>query len=192
MCRKVLPWLVSILVTVSVQAQRSNAIPDFGVVQYAGSIGYVSIGAGYDIFENKGRVSLHYGHTPSGKGGPLNIVAAKFFYEPLTVNLSNRLSFQPADIGIMISYHTGRNFSTRWPSHRYPEGYYWWKTSLRFHLALESSFTILFDDQSFFKKITGYAEFNTNELYIVSYVTNPHALSLSDIVKIGIGTRLSF
>lgn len=184
--------IVSMAVFVSAQAQKHGAIPDFGVVQYAGSIGYFSVGAGYDIFKDKGRMSLHYGYTPPAKGGPLNIIATKFFYEPFIINITDKVVLQPADIGLMISYHAGNNFSTSWPSHRYPEGYYWWKTSLRLHLALESSFTLIFDDKSFFKKFTGYAEFNTNELYVVSYVTNSHALSFADIIKIGIGARLNF
>jgi opacity protein-like surface antigen len=171
-------------------AQRSNVlIPDFAVAQYAGSIGYASIGFGYSVSE-KSRLSLHYGKVPACKGGPLDIIAAKFFCSPYTLSPSATILIKPVDLGFMVTYHFGDNFYTLWLD-RYPDGYYWWSSSTRFHLALESAVTYLLPN-SFFKSITGYVEFNTNDLYMVSFVLNHKTIGFLDIVKAGAGVRIKF
>jgi hypothetical protein len=185
--------LVLFAVTSALHAsgQRSRYLPDHAGLQYAGSIGYVSAGAGYDVMRKSARMSFHYGFVPEAKGGRLNIVATKLAFKTMSFRLSERTRINPLDAGIMISYHFGSNFRSRWPNYRYPEGYYWWKTSLRAHLLVESFFTVDLKEK-FFKSFTTYVEFNSNDLYIVSYLQNRSSLSLRDIVKIGYGVRMNF
>lgn len=173
------------------KAQSADPKPssNFIVAQYAGSIGYASLGIGHD-FNSRMRLSLHYGHVPLSKGGPLDILATKFFFSPMIIKSIPKIVIKPIDLGVLFSYHFGRNFYTSLPN-RYPDGYYWWKSSLKFHMAVESSVTYTIN-RTFFKSITGYVEFNTNELYSVSYVQNPKSLHLSNIIKMGLGTRLKF
>jgi hypothetical protein len=175
----------------AIAQQKSQAIPDFVVTQYAGSIGYASVGLGYDI-THKTRASLHYGFVPETKGGNLHILSTKFMYSPQVIELNENIQLNPFDFGIMTTYHFGKKFHDRWPS-RYPEGYYWWTSSIRFHLITESSFTYSIPkSKSFFKSVTGYIEFNINDLYIVSLAQNPNSVSLFDMVNAGIGVRLRF
>ena len=185
--------LFLMVISTAVWGQRKNwALPDFGVVQYAGSIGFVSVGAGYDVFKSKARFSMHYGFIPSTKGGPLNVLTTKFFYKPKYYSLSNRLKLNPFDIGIMGSFHYGDNFEERWPDGVHPKGYYWWHPAIRLHIAMETSLTYLFPKDHRFTSITGYYEFNTNELYLVSYIKNARTIKPWDIVKLGAGVRVSF
>lgn len=170
-------------------AQRA-LVPDHAVVQYAGSIGMGSFGIGYDAF-GRHRFSLHYGYVPESVGGPLHIVASKLLFDIWTIRLSESTIFKPLDAGIMLTYHFGSQFRTHWPKHRYPEGYYWWKTSVRPHLLTETSVTFRLGDEGI-RFLTGYIELNTNELYLISYVKNIRSLSITDIVKIGVGIRASF
>jgi hypothetical protein len=67
---------------------RNGAAPDFVTGQYAGSIGYFSIGTGYDIFKHNARVSAHFGTVPKSQGGLLNIVTGKIFFVPKTFRVS--------------------------------------------------------------------------------------------------------
>lgn len=184
--------LMVFLWTASLGQQKHWTSPDHLTLQYAGSIGYVSGGAGYNVFRGKARASFHYGHVPNGVGGPLNIVAGKLLFIPRQFSVSPRVLVNPFDAGLMISYHMGSNFSSTWPSHRYPENYYWWKTSIRFHLNAESSVTVRLRDHTIFKSLTGYIEINSNELYLVSLFQNLHSLKPSDVIKLGTGARLHF
>lgn len=126
--------LFTLTCVASFAQERHWTYPDFITAQYAGSIGYLSGGIGYDILKNRARVTVHYGHVPKWKGGPLNIFATKFLYVPAVYQVTDRAAISPFDFGLMVSYHLGSNFRSRWPTHRYPERYYWWQTSFRFHL----------------------------------------------------------
>jgi hypothetical protein len=181
------------LISFTSRAQRKySAIPDFVTVQYAGSIGYFSAGVGYHVFKNKARFSTHYGVVPVNKGGHLNVVSTKFFFKPITLTIWNRVRMNPIDIGLMGSFHFGDEFETRWPEGVHPKGYYWWHPALRAHLAMESSVTYEFKKGHRLTSVTGYIEFNTNELYFVSFIQNMETVSLWDIVKIGTGARITF
>jgi hypothetical protein len=174
------------------QDQRHWSSPDHLILQYAGSIGYVGGGAGYDVFRKKARASFHFGHVPKARGGPLNIFATKLLFIPRSYEVSRRVSFNPFDAGLMISYHLGSDFRSKWPEHQYPRNYYWWQTSFRFHLNLESSVTFKVRDYTTFKAVTAYIECNTNELYLISVFQNRHALSIGDVIKLGAGARFHF
>ena len=186
-------FLILLISTTSLFAQKSRwALPDFGVVQYAGSIGYFSAGLGYEVFKSNARFSTHFGVVPKNRGGTLNIVAVKLIFKPKTYELSNRLRFSPFDVGLMGSFHYGDNFETRWPEGVHPKGYYWWHPALRAHLIVESSVNYKFGKGRRFQSLSGYIEFNTNELYMVSFIQNLKTVRVTDIVKAGTGLRLNF
>lgn len=172
--------------------QRHNITPDFASVQYAGSIGYLSIGAGYNIFKDKGRVSGHFGMVPENRGGHLDIIAVKLFYTPKVVQVFERVVINPADVGLMVSYHFGDNFKLNVPNYFSDDNYYWWHTAMRIHLAIESSASLDLGSEGIFRALTAYLEFNTNDLYVVSFVNNPRSLALHELVKLGAGLRFIF
>jgi hypothetical protein len=165
--------------------------PDFIEAKFAGSVGQYSIGVGYDVFRKKGRTSIHLGHVLKGSGGPLTIVAAKLFYSPLVVKVNDDLTWWPVDFGVKVSYHFGEPFYIRWPD-RYPKGYYWWNSAIRMHLAIESSLEVTMPEDSRFRTASAFIQFNTNDLYLVSYITNVKSIHFLEIVKAGIGARVFF
>lgn len=169
--------------------RKVDFTPDYYALQFAGSIGTGSVGVGYNVFKEKTRLSLHYGFVPVAAGGELNIIALKWLYKPWQITSTPRLSWQLLDVGAMVSYHFGEAFHTRWPSHRYPRGYYWWRPSLRYHLMIENSATWQLE-RGPFSTITGYVEANSNELYLVSYMLNTKELSPLQIFKLGVGIRV--
>jgi hypothetical protein len=172
--------------------QKKSLLPEFATLQYAGSIGYASAGVGYNVLKSKARFSLHYGFVPPNQGGTLNVISTKLFFKPAAFTIWNRVRLNPFDVGIMASYHYGDNFETRWPEGLRKRNYYWWHPALRAHLAMESSVTYEFKKGHRFTSATGYVEFNTNELYFISFVQNARSVSLWDIVKLGTGFRLTF
>ena len=106
--------------------------------------------------------------------------------------VTERAVITPFDLGLMISYHLGSDFRSRWPSHRYPDSYYWWQTSFRFHLSYQPSITILLRDHTVFKTVTAFLDVNANELYLVSMFQNLKTIRPYDAFKLGAGVRLHY
>ncbi|HEY0655787.1 MAG TPA: hypothetical protein VGD65_21780 [Chryseosolibacter sp.] len=194
MIRKITTLFFIIAATLTSRGQERAhwAVPDFFVIQHAGSIGFFSAGVGYNVFESKARFSTHFGSVPFNRGGILNVVSAKLFFKPTTLTVWNRVKFNPVDVGVIGSFHYGDDFETRWPEGVHPKGYYWWHPALRVHIGMESSLTYELKKGHAFEAVTGYIEFNTNELYLVSYFQNLRTLTPWDIIKIGAGARVQF
>lgn len=173
------------------QEKEGKFVPDFVTIQYAGSIGFINAGAGYSIFRGRAITSFHYGVVPATKGGELHIVAGKLLFNTMRFKLSERVMLDPLDAGIMISYHFGSPFASSWPDHRYPEGYYWWKTSVRAHLNTQSSITVRLKDKAI-HSLSVYADYNISELYLVSIFQNRRSLRPGEVIKAGFGIRATF
>jgi hypothetical protein len=171
-------------------------IPEDAIVQHAGSIGYLSIGAGYEVFNNKrGHLDFHYGFVPGSKGGKLNIITGKFSYKPFEIKVKNWAKIYPFNPGIFITYTFHKDLEARFSTDNYPDGYYYWSEAIRPHLAVSNEFQFI--DAGILKKaglkaISLYSEFNTNDYYLINFFQNPAELSFSDIFKLGVGLRLKF
>lgn len=189
--------LLFFLGTTKSSAQKLKfLIPDAAIAQFAGSIGYFSVGAGYEIFKNKrGYLDFNYGYVPASKGGELHAVTVKLAYKPFKIGLGDWGVFYPFNPGFFLSYTFNEDLDFKFDSNDYPPGYYYWSPALRSHLAIsnEIEFSIpkIWDGLDI-KKIGIYTEFNTNDFYIVNYFQNLSSLSLSDIFQLGVGIRLKF
>lgn len=167
--------------------------PDFVVLQYAGSIGYMSAGVGYNFFNEKTSASLHYGFVPESKGGNLNILTTKFDYKPFNINLKkDKISLKPINPVAFVSYTLGRNFDKKFDPNQYPDGYYFWSTAIKIHMGISSELQIMGDTKSAIKSISLYAEANTNDLYAISWFENRTTTPFENIFKLGYGIKLNF
>lgn len=171
-------------------------IPTSAVLQHAGSIGMFSLGAGYKLSDSgNSTLDIAYGYIPAKYGGDLNIITAKFAYRPYGIKIKNWGTLYPTNPGAFLTYHGGGNFDSSWDDDEYPKGYYWWSTAFRPHVSLSTEFKL--DAKKLLpnlgiKSLSFYSEFNTNELYGISYFQNPHDLNITRIFKLGIGTRVEF
>lgn len=192
--------VIILLLTSIVNAQSDTSkywlIPKSAIVQYAGSIGFFSAGAGYNANKSgNSTIDLHYGYVPSNKGGNLHILTAKFAYRPFHIKINKQLTLSPINPGFFLSYHAGSNFDSTWDDDNYPKGYYWWSTAFRPHIFLSTELSLKSKKilhSIGIKKLSIYTEFNTNELYFVSFFQNSTYLGLDDIFKLGFGTRIYF
>ncbi|MXV15378.1 hypothetical protein GS398_08700 [Pedobacter sp. HMF7056] len=169
--------------------------PDAVIAQYAGSIGFGSIGGTYDLWKGKGTADLLYGFVPKSKGGSLHIATAKFSYRPFRIRIGETATIYPANPGAFFSYHFGKEFNFSWSSEQYPKGYYWWSPAFRPHLSLSNE--IRFHSGKTpashrIREVSVYNEFNTNDLYLVSWAKNRESISVFDAVKMGFGVRVYF
>ncbi|MHA4895939.1 hypothetical protein ACXZ1K_14400 [Pedobacter sp. PWIIR3] len=191
------PLMVLLLLSLGLKSSAQKfLIPDEAIVQYAGSIGYLSVGAGYDIFGNKqGNINLNYGFVPRSKGGSLHMLTAKFAYKPFVIRIKDWAKIYPFNPGVFITYTFNKNLSFNFPTDNYPKGYYYWSEAARPHLSFSNEFELnrgKLLQKTGLKQVSIYSEFNTNDFYLVNYFQNTTALSLTDIFKLGIGLRIKF
>jgi hypothetical protein len=167
-------------------------VPDQIGIQYAGSIGYASLGIGYNLFGEKTTLSFHYGYVPEVKGGELHIAAVKFEYKPFAIAIGKGLIFHPLNPVIFASYTVGKNFAFKFDRDQYADDYYFWSPALRGHLGFSSELKILGDGTSKIKSVSLYTETNTNDLYMVSWYANRTSIPIYKIFHLGFGVRMNF
>lgn len=189
-----------LLITASFISARAQSfkflVPDEAIVQYAGSIGYVSAGAGYEIFGNKrGNLSFHYGYVPESKGGELHITTVKLSYKPWLVRLKEWGKLYPFNPGFFASYTFHKDLSLFFPSGQYPGDYYYWSEAIRPHLSVSTELEVKPPGplkNMGIRALGFYVEANTNDFYLINYLQNVPALQLVDIFQLGIGLRAKF
>ncbi len=189
------PFLLIFNFDLAVAQFVKKLIPDAAITQYAGSIGYFSVGLSYDIFKNKrGNIDVNFGFVPASKGGYMHIVATKFTYRPFVINIKNKLTIYPINPGLFLSYTFDNELSRSFSKDQYPRGYYYWSEAIRPHLSF--SHELKFDTRKIWNNglsaITIYSEFNSNDYYLVNYFQNTSSLKITDIFKLGIGAKIHF
>ena len=195
--KNVSSYALCLMITISLKAKSQQfLIPETAIIQHAGSIGYFSIGGGYELFQKKkGSLDLAWGYVPKSKGGSQHIIAAKFAYRPISIKIKDITTINLFNPGVFFSYHPGDKYYITLNKEQYPKGYYWWSSAIRMHISLSTEFkfkTSRNTSNSRIKHLSIYSEINTNDLYFVSYFPNQEYLNISDIIKLGLGIKAYF
>jgi hypothetical protein len=169
-------------------AQTRKGIATF---QFAGSIGFVSMGAGITSKSQKLHNEFLYGFVPSYYGGPLNKVTYKLTYYPFQKHLNERVTWLPISIGGALAYNLGNGYSLLPSYKKYDKDYYWWSSGLRKHITISTSLKIT-PEKANGKEVLLYFEANTNDLYLSTMFDNVGNMSLTDIVFLGMGVKSLF
>lgn len=161
-------------------------------VQYAGAIGFISPGIGFSHARNKIETDLFPGFLPKGIGGEdIVMLTLKNTYFPFKKELKRSdLIIYPISIGGYLNYTFGNQYETFWPDY-YPQGYYWWDSSLRLGFFLGGKIAKPLADNPF-KEVSAYYEVGFNDLYLISYVQNTKYLKPYDILNLALGVKFAF
>lgn len=161
-------------------------------LQYAGSIGFLSLGAGYDLFNEKAELSFHVGYVPESLGGELTMAAIKFHYKPFNIPVGDKILIKPFNPVFFPSYTIGENFDLQFDAPQYRKGYYFWSSALRLHLGASTEIKLLSKPNSKIKDVSIYAEANTNDLYAISWFRNRTSSPFYKIFRLGYGIKVHF
>jgi hypothetical protein len=185
-----------VLLAQSATAQKDflkKLVPDEANLQYAGSIGFLSGGFGYQLFNEKSDLNFSIGYVPESLGGRLTILSVKFDYKPWKINIKDKAVWHPFNPVIFPSYTLGENFDYEFEAPQYRKGYYFWSSALRLHLGASTEVKLLnLPRGSKIKGLSVYAEANTNDLYAVSWFQNKGFTNFVKMFKVGYGTRIYF
>jgi hypothetical protein len=182
-------FIFGLLVLVNLlQAQKVKKLkwmmPDHAKLQFAGGIGFVSVGLGYESRNKKFQTDFFYGYVPEKFGGvEIHSVTGKFTWVPLAINLKKNIRLDLFTAGALINYAFGDQYFLFNPEY-YPLKYYGMPSSIHFGFFGGGA--------ARWKKLSAYYELITFDREISSYVTNIRTLNFFDIWNLGIGVRYQF
>jgi hypothetical protein len=174
----------------SLAKDKSWYMPDYVKVQFAGNIGFVSVGAGYQLFKKVLYTEFLYGFVPESvsKSDEIHLITIKNTFPVFRKELGNNFTISPI-AGFATTYEIGANSFTTLPS-IYPEGYY---VPNAFHFTLFGGAMVHkdFKDSKMIKGADFYFEVGTVETYLW-YVITSKEVSTSDVFSTSIGVNFYF
>jgi hypothetical protein len=167
-------------------------IPRYTKVQYAGGMGLMSVGVGWDYGKSRQwETDLLFGLIAKNSSQSAKVtMTMKQNYIPWSVSLGSRWAFEPLETGIYFNTVFSNKFWTKEPG-RYPSGYYGFSTRIRTHIFIGQrwQYDIPNSKHKFAKSITGFYELSSCDLYIVSAATNKY-LKPKDYLRLSFGIKL--
>ena len=173
----------------------ARLVPNQMALQFAGSIGMFSIGAGWHYGRgDHWETEILFGFLPRTNGSPHHYtLTAKQRYVPWHIPLSARSQrwvFEPLTAGLFINTIFGEGFWRHAPS-KYTKGYYGFNTKLRYNIFVGQRirFNIPQRHRFFARSISFYYELSTCDLYLVSAIPNQQ-VTAADILSLALGLRV--
>lgn len=175
------------------QNQWIKLIPTHTKMQYAGGMGLISLGAGWDYGKNnQWETDVFLGFLPrySTKENKITFTL-KQNYIPWKVDLGkdNDFFLEPMACGLYINTILNGDFWVSEPD-KYPNGYYSFSTRMRFNIYIGQriGYKIPENKRFFAKSISLFYELSTNDLYMVSAFSNPY-LKPTDYLRLSFGVK---
>jgi hypothetical protein len=161
-------------------------------LQFAGGIGFLSGGLGYDFFNNRIDISYFYGYVPEWfSEEDLHSVSLQLSGKPFRIDINSKFEYYPLNIGIFLHHTFGEEYYVTWPDH-YPEDYYWWYPGRTGGLFLEGQLNYQFkDSDQTFSEIGFYYRIVTRGVYLTSKFSNS-SIPIEDIFSLGLGVVIYY
>ena len=165
--------------------------PDHIKVQYAGGMGFISIGAGYHTKNQKLEADLYYGYLPESIGGiRIHSISAKIIWIPMHSVSIKKYQVEPLMTGLIVNYSFGKQYFSFNPPY-YPFSYYSFPTAIHAALCLGSRIGFNFPPNTFVSRVSFYYEILSFDREIISLVSNTKSLSITDIVTLSLGVKVN-
>lgn len=177
-----------------VQSKWMKAIPNLYLAQFAGNIGFLSAGIGWDYGRNdRWETHLLLGYVPEmvmSEGMFTSTIRQTL--SPWQIECNGLLTITPAVFSFSINTVFNNEF---WftESERYPGDYYRFSSKLRAQIGIGGRVNLHFTN--FRRKVTDrislYYDLSTYDLALISYVPN-RSIHFTDILALGIGIEYRF
>ena len=167
-----------------------SLIPTYTKIQYAGGMGLLNLGFGWDYGKrNQWETDVYLGFIPRYYSDKSKItMTLKQNFIPWKKLLNKTLTIEPLTCSIYFNTVFSDEFWTKEPG-RYPKGYYNFSTRVRTHLSIGQRlcFNIPNKKRLFSRSITAFYEISTCDLYVVSAFCNH--LSPEDYLRLSLGLK---
>jgi hypothetical protein len=164
-------------------------LPDYMKLQYAGGIGFLSLGAGYTFIQQRLDISFFYGYVPKGMSiHSLHSISIQLTAKFLKYKVKN-VEILPLNFGWYVHHTFGNQFWVTLPD-KYTKGYYWWSPGRTAGIFLGGEIkTKLFVKNTPAAGTAFYVRLGSRGLYIASKFGNA-TIPLKDILKLGLGIAI--
>lgn len=176
---------------------RSNwerIIPTHSKIQYAGNMGLISLGTGWDYGKrNQWETDVLLGFLPKYSSKKAKVtMTLKQNYMPWSIDLGKGFSTEPLACGLYLNTVFGDQFWVNEPE-RYPKGYYGFSSKVRIHVYLGQRLTFDIAPKYRFmaKSMTFFYELSTCDLYLISAVNNSY-LRPRDYLSLSFGLKFQW
>ncbi|MDI6804127.1 MAG: hypothetical protein QME58_09810 [Bacteroidota bacterium] len=171
-------------------AKYTKFLPDYVKLQFAGGIGFLSLGLGYTFFDHRLDVSFFYGYVPIFISiDDLHSVSLQLTGKLIRIKVNEDIDLLPLNIGFFIHHTFGNEYWISLPSH-YPDEYYWWAPGRNAGLFIGGEIkTKLLSDKTPASGTAFYVRVGSRGLYIASMFGNS-AIPLSEIIEVGFGVAI--
>lgn len=168
-------------------------IPTHTKLQFAGNMGLLSIGTGWDYGRrNQWETYLLLGFLPKYDSDRAKLTfTLKQNYIPWSLQMwQSDFDFEPLTCGLYTNTVFGHEFWVNEPD-RYPKGYYGFSSKVRFHIfaGQRLTFNIPRHHRVSARAITIFYELSTSDLYLVSAFTNRY-LKPKDYLCLSFGVKV--
>ena len=170
----------------------NRLIPSHTKIQFAGSMGLISIGPGWDYGKKqKWESDILIGFVPKYSSSKAKMTFTfKQNFIPWNKKISNYFSFNPLTTSIYLNSVLNNKFWNKNPE-RYPKGYYTFSTKIRINLSLGQrlSFNIQEAQRKKIKAFSIFYELGTNDIYLISKLNNKY-LKAKDYLGLSFGIKI--
>lgn len=177
------------------QERWNKLIPRYAKLQYAGSMGLVSAGIGWNYGKkDQWETDLMIGYIPKYTTDKAKVcITLKENYIPWKLPLKNQqFSFSPLACGLYVNTVIGDDFWIKEPG-KYPSSYYKFSTKIRFNICLGQQMTYQIPSawRKRWKSVTAFYEISTNDLYLISAIGNSN-LTPTDYLHLSLGLKMQW
>jgi len=162
--------------------------PEYATIQFAGNIGFLSLGIGYQFFNNRINSEILYGFVPASISKAENIHTITFKNTFPIINKKIKTIITSPITGFAVSYETGNNSFVKLPD-KYPDDYYR-TNAFHFTFFIGAKVHKEFTNPIIIKGIDFYFEIGTVDTYLwyaMSQKINP-----TKIFSLSVGVNLYF
>ncbi len=174
----------------SYQRAWNRIIPTYTKLQYAGGMGLLNFGVGWDYGrKSQWETELFLGFIPKYSSDEVKATfTLKQNYIPWHKPLNRTVHIDPLTCGLYLNTIFNDEFWTQEPD-RYPKGYYGFSTRVRINLAVGQRirFHIPQKKRRYHKSVSLYYEVSTCDFYLISVITNH--LKPSDFLRLSFGLK---
>jgi len=167
-------------------------MPTHAITQFAGDLGFISVGVGYNLNKNKLTIDFLVGYLPESIG-EINLITlnTKTSYRPWFISGFNKNHyFVPVNMGLYSTYAFGEQY-TKLVGENYPDNYYWWTTRTRYGISMGQSIFYKFKTNINIGAMELYYEIGTNDFLLYSFFENEE-INIFDISHFDFGFRIYF
>lgn len=168
----------------------NSIVPKYTKLQFAGSMGVLSLGTGWNYGKDHWETDVFLGLVPRNADRHAIVTfTLKQNYIPWQIDVGEKVMFEPLACGLYVNSLLDRDFWASDPD-KYPNGYYWFSTRIRTHVYLGERVTLNLNSGKWpAKSLTFFYEISSCDLYIISRVKND-VLKPKDYLSLSFGLKM--